>query len=83
MKAIFSLGEIVSYSEFGRTLTCTVTRIMPEDGAKTRHYRVRDSAEGFERSVPEATLLGGARVRETAESRAEGVFRHSRTDAEG
>jgi hypothetical protein len=68
MKAIFSLGEIVSYSEFGRKLTCTITRIMPEDQGKTRHYHVRDSAEGFERSVPEGTLLGsGSRVRERQE----------------
>ncbi len=59
MSEIFAVGDMVTYhgTPHGKTLRCKVIKVMPQEHAKAiRTYRVRDSAEAFDRAVPEFTL---------------------------
>jgi hypothetical protein len=59
MSEIFSVGDMVTYtaSPLRKTLQCKVIKVMPVEHAHAiRSYRVRDSAEAFDRAVPEFTL---------------------------
>lgn len=59
MSEMFSVGDMVIYNgAFARkSLHCKVVKVMPVEHAHTvRSYRVRDSAEAFERAVPESSL---------------------------
>jgi hypothetical protein len=59
MSEVFAVGDMVNYdgSPVRKTLQCTVVKVMPMEHSKSvQFYRVRDSAEAFERAVPECTL---------------------------
>jgi hypothetical protein len=59
MSEMFSVGDMVIYNGplARKALQCKIVRIMPVEHAHTvRSYRIRDSAEAFERAVPESTL---------------------------
>jgi hypothetical protein len=59
MSEIFSVGDMVTYTGrlVGKPLRCKVVKVMPMEHAHTvRNYRIRDSAETFDRAVPEFTL---------------------------
>lgn len=58
MSEIFSVGDMVNYGGSPRkTQQCKIVKVMPMDHSKSvQFYRVRDSAEAFERAVPESTL---------------------------
>lgn len=58
MSEIFSVGDMVNYDGSPRkTLQCKIVKVMPMEHSKSvQFYRVRDSAEAFERAVPESTL---------------------------
>ena len=58
MSEIFSVGDMVNYGGSPRkTLQCKIVKVMPMDHSKSvQFYRVRDSAEAFERAVPESSL---------------------------
>ena len=59
MSDTFSVGDMVTYvGPFAqKTLQCKVIKVMPVEHAHTvRSYRIRDSAEAFDRAVPEFTL---------------------------
>lgn len=58
MSEVFSVGDMVNYDGSPRkTLQCKVVKVMPMDHSRSvQFYRVRDSAEAFERAVPESTL---------------------------
>lgn len=59
MSELFSVGDLVTYTgAFSQTpIQCKIVKVMPKDHAHTmRSYRVRGSAEAFERAVPEIAL---------------------------
>ena len=59
MNETFSVGDTVTYigNLAGKPLQCKVVRVMPVEHAHSvRSYRIRDSAEAFDRTVPEFTL---------------------------
>lgn len=59
MSEVFLVGDIVTYSGMprGKTLKCKIIKVMPVENAHAvRSYRIRDSAEAFERAVPEHSL---------------------------
>jgi hypothetical protein len=59
MTEVFSVGDMVTYTgAFSQTpIQCKIVKVMPKDHAHTmRSYRVRGSAEAFERAVPEIAL---------------------------
>jgi hypothetical protein len=59
MSDVFSVGDMVTYTgAFSKTpIQCKIVQVMPKDHAHTmRSYRVRGSAEAFERAVPEIAL---------------------------
>ncbi len=59
MSEVFSVGDMVNYdgSPLRKILQCKVVKVMPMEHSKSvQFYRVRDSAEAFERAVPESTL---------------------------
>jgi hypothetical protein len=60
MSETFSVGDMVTYT--GRLarkpLQCKVIKVMPVEHAHAvRSYRIRDSAEAFDRAVPGSTLM--------------------------
>jgi hypothetical protein len=57
MSEAFSVGDIVTYigKLAGKPLQCKVIRVMPVEHA-VRTYHVRNSAEAFDRAVPEDAL---------------------------
>ena len=71
MTETFAVGDMVTYTRavysgrlVAKPLLCKVIMVMPvEDAKAVRSYRIRDSAEVFDRTVPESTL---ARVEPTA-----------------
>ena len=64
MTEIFAVGDMVTYTGVvpgGRyvatPIRCKVIKVMPVEHAHAVHsYRIRDSAEAFDRAVPESTL---------------------------
>jgi hypothetical protein len=59
MSEKFSVGDMVIYSgtSSGKPIECKVVKVLPMEHAHAvRNYRVRDSAEVFDRAVPEFTL---------------------------
>jgi hypothetical protein len=69
MSEAFSVGDMVTYAErlAGKSHQCKVIKVMPaEHGHTVQFYRVRDSAEAFERAVPESALT---RIEPTASER--------------
>jgi hypothetical protein len=59
MSQDFSVGDMVTYTgAFSQTpIQCKIVKVMPKEHAHSmRSYRVRGSAEAFERSVPEFAL---------------------------
>jgi hypothetical protein len=72
MSETFSVGDMVTYTGAlaSKPLQCKVIKVMPVEHAHTvRTYRVRDSAEAFDRAVPGFTLT---RIEPTA---AEQIFK--------
>ena len=66
MTEIFAVGDMVTYAGrlVGKPLQCKVIKVMPVEHAHAvRSYRIRDSAEAFDRAVPGSTLT---RVEPTA-----------------
>lgn len=57
MSEAFSVGDIVTYvgKLTQKPLQCKIIRVMPEEHS-VRTYRVRNSAEAFDRAVPEDAL---------------------------
>jgi hypothetical protein len=57
MSEAFSVGDIVTYiGKLARKpLQCKIIKVMPEEYS-VRTYRVRNSAEAFDRAVPENAL---------------------------
>jgi hypothetical protein len=59
MSEKFSVGDMVIYAgtSRGKPIECKVVKVLPMEHAHAiRNYRVRDSAEVFDRAVPEFTL---------------------------
>jgi hypothetical protein len=59
MSDSFSVGDMVTYTGrlVGKPLQCKVIKVMPVEHAHAvRSYRIRDSAEAFDRAVPEFAL---------------------------
>lgn len=59
MSEVFAVGDMVNYdgSPVRKTLQCKVVKVMPlEHSRSVQFYRVRDSAEAFERAVPGSAL---------------------------
>jgi hypothetical protein len=59
MNETFSVGDMVTYTGklVGKSLQCKVIKVMPVEHAHAiRSYRIRNSAEAFDRAVPEFTL---------------------------
>ncbi len=57
MSESFSVGDIVTYIGrlAGKPLQCKIIRVMPVEHS-VRTYHVRNSAEAFDRAVPEDAL---------------------------
>lgn len=57
MSETFSVGDIVTYigKLAGKPLQCKIIKVMPVEHA-VRTYHVRNSAEAFDRAVPEEAL---------------------------
>jgi hypothetical protein len=59
MNETFSVGDMVMYTGplARKPLNCKVIKVMPVEHAHVaQNYRIRDSAEAFERAVPGFTL---------------------------
>jgi hypothetical protein len=55
----FSVGDMVTYAGTSskKPVECKIVKVLPMEHAHAiRNYRVRDSAEVFDRAVPEFTL---------------------------
>jgi hypothetical protein len=59
MSETFAVGDLVNYigTSRGQPIQCRIVKVMPKEHAQAvRTYHVRDSAEVFDRAVPEFTL---------------------------